>query len=69
MTQLNIDAIITLTSAIPALFLASLSAWLAYLTLRRRNISRNDVEREAIGLFVSHASTTPPRYDFYGFLS
>ncbi|KAH7196571.1 uncharacterized protein B0J16DRAFT_365876 [Fusarium flagelliforme] len=58
MTRLNVDAIITLVSAIPALLIASLSAWLAYLTLRRRNISRNDIETSAIEFIVSQTSTT-----------
>ena len=69
MSQLNADAIITLTSAIPALFIASLSAWLAYLTLRRRNISRNDIETSAIRIIVSQTSTTLSRYVFYVFRS
>ncbi|KAG8352809.1 hypothetical protein FVEN_g9197 [Fusarium venenatum] len=60
MSQLNTDAIITLVSAIPALFVASLSAWLAYLALRRRNISRNDIETSIIGSILSQTVNTPP---------
>ncbi|CAG7561273.1 unnamed protein product [Fusarium equiseti] len=60
MSQLNADSIITLVSAIPALRIASLSAQLAYLTLRRRNISRNDVERSMIEL-LSDIKPTPSR--------
>ncbi|KAL3605381.1 hypothetical protein FPOAC2_00325 [Fusarium poae] len=58
MSQLNADAIITLVSAIPALLIASLSAWLAYLTLRHRNTSRNDIETSAIEFIAAHTSTT-----------
>jgi hypothetical protein len=68
MTQLNADAIITLTSAIPALFIASLSAWLAYLTLRRGEISRNDIETSTIEFILAHTSTTSSRYISYGLL-
>jgi hypothetical protein len=61
MSQLNADAIITLVSAIPALLIASLSAWLAYLTLRHRNTSRNDIETSAIEFIAAHTSTTTSR--------
>lgn len=62
MSQLNADAIITLVSAIPALLVASLSAWLAYLTLHHRNTSRNDIETSTIEFIVAHTSTTTVRY-------
>ncbi|UZP32517.1 hypothetical protein NXS19_000333 [Fusarium pseudograminearum] len=45
-------------TAIPAIFIGSLSAWLAYLALRRRNMSRNDIEALAIELIVARTSTT-----------
>ncbi|CAF3501504.1 hypothetical protein SNK03_000349 [Fusarium graminearum] len=61
MSQLNADAIITLVSAIPALLVASLSAWLAYLTLHHRNTSRNDIETSTIEFIVAHTSTTTVR--------
>lgn len=62
MIQLNADAIITLVSTVPALCLAALSTWLAYLTLRRRNISRNDVEASVIESIVSRTGIAPQRY-------
>lgn len=68
MSQLSIDAIITLVSAIPALFIASLSAWFAYLALRRHNMSRNDIETSTIEFVLSHANTTPARYALCGVL-
>ncbi|KPA41765.1 hypothetical protein FLAG1_05355 [Fusarium langsethiae] len=69
MSRLNADAIITLASAIPALLVASLSAWLAYLTLRYRNTSRNDIETSAIELFVAHTSTATLRPETQPFSS
>ena len=66
---MNADAIITLVSAIPALLIASLTAWLAYLTLRRQNISCNDLEIGLINLFVPPRSGTSlrqaPRSNFW----
>ncbi|RGP66347.1 hypothetical protein FSPOR_6725 [Fusarium sporotrichioides] len=61
MSQLNADAVITLVSAIPALLIASLSAWLAYLTLRHRNTSRNDIETSTIEFIIAHTSTNTLR--------
>ncbi|KAH7006339.1 hypothetical protein EDB82DRAFT_493353 [Fusarium venenatum] len=52
--------LLSFNSAIPALFVASLSAWLAYLALRRRNISRNDIETSIIGSILSQTVNTPP---------
>ncbi|OBS26331.1 hypothetical protein FPOA_00272 [Fusarium poae] len=60
MSQLNADAIITLISAIPALLVASLSAWFAYLALGRRNISRNDIETSIIESAVARIGTSSP---------
>ena len=68
MTQLNVDGIITLVSAIPALLIASLSAWLAYLTLRHHDISRNDIETSTIEFILAHTNTTSSRYISYGLL-
>ena len=61
MSQLEADSIITLVSAIPALLIASLSAWLAYLTLRHRNASHNDIEQSMVEL-VSDINPTLSRY-------
>lgn len=59
MSPLSADSII----AIPALLIASLGVGLTYLTLRRQNVSRNDIETSAIELIATHTSATPPRYD------
>ena len=59
MTEMNADAIITLVSAIPALLIASLTAWFAYLALRCQNVSRNDLESRIVEYIASRIGITP----------
>ncbi|KAF4970885.1 hypothetical protein FSARC_2155 [Fusarium sarcochroum] len=56
MGSLSTDAMVTLASAIPGLLLSSLSAWLAYLTLRRQHhLDRTDLETSTKELVTAQA--------------
>ena len=67
MSNLSTEAIVTIISTLPGLLVSALSAWFAYVGLRRRNDARNDIETPTIRVQVR--LDVAPRYSLFLFLS
>ncbi|KAH7180513.1 hypothetical protein DER46DRAFT_3992 [Fusarium sp. MPI-SDFR-AT-0072] len=58
MGYLTTETIVTIVMTIPGLLVSCLSAWFAYLALRRRHVARNDIETSTIEFIITQISTT-----------
>ena len=67
MSNLSTEAIVTIISTLPGLLVSALSAWFAYVGLRRRNDARSDIETPTIRVLVRLDAA--PRYSLFLFLS